>query len=163
MTMKLLATEFTSALLILVGMKLLIHSFVFVHDWSSKKRFPPPNFNLKFVRTQCGLGSWMLLDALFHCWERSASPPLKNIMTCFCKKNLLIVSCKLFQNLQDQCMFLIWERLRIKSLKDNSRSLLKCLDEYARNKLHNCGTKFSRQLFLLQLRKKCLPRFLACR
>jgi hypothetical protein len=32
-----------------------------------EKRFPPPNFNLKIVRIQCGGGSWMLLDALLHC------------------------------------------------------------------------------------------------
>jgi hypothetical protein len=35
---------------------------------ASEKRFPPPNFNLKIVRTQRGSGSWMLLDALLHCW-----------------------------------------------------------------------------------------------
>jgi hypothetical protein len=33
---------------------------------ASKKRFPPPNFNLKIVRIQSGGGSWMLLDALLH-------------------------------------------------------------------------------------------------
>jgi hypothetical protein len=32
-----------------------------------EKRFPPPNFNLKIMRIQCGGGSWMLLDAVLHC------------------------------------------------------------------------------------------------
>jgi hypothetical protein len=34
---------------------------------AGEKRFPPPNFNLKIMRIQCGYGSWMLLDALLHC------------------------------------------------------------------------------------------------
>jgi hypothetical protein len=34
---------------------------------ASEKRFPPPNFNLKVVRIQCGNEFWMLLDALLHC------------------------------------------------------------------------------------------------
>jgi hypothetical protein len=31
-----------------------------------EKRFPPPNFNLKIMRIQCGGGSWMLLDVVLH-------------------------------------------------------------------------------------------------
>jgi hypothetical protein len=47
---------------------------------AGEKRFPPPNFNLKIVRIQHGSGSWMLLDALLHCWEGSTGPHLKNVM-----------------------------------------------------------------------------------
>jgi hypothetical protein len=47
---------------------------------AGEKRFPLPNFNLKIVRIQRGCGSWMLLDALLHCWEGSAGPRLKNVM-----------------------------------------------------------------------------------
>jgi hypothetical protein len=45
----------------------------------SGKRFFQENFNLKMTRIQRGVGSWMLLDALFHCWEESAGPRLKNV------------------------------------------------------------------------------------
>jgi hypothetical protein len=33
---------------------------------AGKKRFPPPNFNLKIVRIQHGGGSRMLLDVVLH-------------------------------------------------------------------------------------------------
>ena len=49
-----------------------------------EKRFPPPNFNLKIVRIQHGSGSWMLLDALLHCWEGPAGLHLKNVMIDSC-------------------------------------------------------------------------------
>jgi hypothetical protein len=45
-----------------------------------EKRFPQPNFNLKIVRIQRGNRSWMLLDALLHCWEGSVGPRFKNVM-----------------------------------------------------------------------------------
>jgi hypothetical protein len=82
MTMKLLPAEFTGALLTLAGRKLVTHNFVLVQGLvvAGEHRFPPPNFNLKFVRIQRGGGSWMLLDALLHCWEGSAGPRLKNVM-----------------------------------------------------------------------------------
>jgi hypothetical protein len=34
---------------------------------AGKKRFYPPNFNLKIVRIQHGGGSWMLFDAVLYC------------------------------------------------------------------------------------------------
>jgi hypothetical protein len=47
---------------------------------AGEKRFSPPNFNLKVVRIQHGSVSWMLLDALLHCWKGFAGPRLKNVM-----------------------------------------------------------------------------------
>jgi hypothetical protein len=63
---------------------------------ASEKRFPPPNFNLKIVRIQHGCGSWMLLDALLHCWEGSAGPYLKNVMKNWVSVLVQVRSCLLF-------------------------------------------------------------------
>jgi hypothetical protein len=54
----------------------------------SGKRFFQQNFNLKMTRIQHGVGSWMLLDALFHCWEGSAGRRLKNVMWALLNKSI---------------------------------------------------------------------------
>jgi hypothetical protein len=44
------------------------------------KELLPTKFQFKVDKNPTWLGSWMLLDALFHCREGSDGPPLKNVM-----------------------------------------------------------------------------------
>jgi TRAP-type C4-dicarboxylate transport system permease large subunit len=55
-----------------------IHSTILVTI--SAKRLLPTKLQFKLDKNPTWLGSWMLLNALFHCRKGSVGLPLKNVM-----------------------------------------------------------------------------------
>jgi hypothetical protein len=119
-----------------------------------EKRFPPPNFNLKIVRIQRGGGSWILLDAVLHCWEGSAGPRLKNVMQ-------VIVKCKVFVNFWliekpwIDSVLVMELNMRPSNLRRSTDMGLPLLTPYccqrqfvAYERQHSCLKNYGRQFFI---------------